>query len=991
MKTCTNFITCSLTIVFLLCCHFASFGQMDYSQYVNPFIGTGGHGHTYPGATVPFGMVQCSPDTRIDGSWDGCSGYHFSDSVVYGFSHTHLSGTGVSDYGDILVSPLTRAPQFIQEKDADILDKKSEEAKAGYYAVQLKKSKVKVEVTATERSGIQRYTFQNPEQAGLLVDMMHRDKVVEQKMWVVGSNTLEGYRISDAWARRQVVYFVMEFSEPIQWFEINNGSKKQNFTKVADGNDEDFRAEIIEGKVFLKFRASNTGLVVKTAISSVSIEGARKNLQQETSGKNFAGIQEEARQKWNKALSVITVSGAKDEALKIFYTALYHCLIVPNIYSDVDGSFRGMDDKIYNNPQRTRYTVFSLWDTFRAAHPLYNLIAPEQNKDFILSFLDQYKESGRLPVWELSSNETDCMIGYHSVSVITDALVKGTTFSAKEKEELLAAMQHSANRNNEGLQALRKQGFIGIENESESVSKTLEYAYDDWCIARFTEITQGYEKAKPWYKRALHYQELFNPQTNFMQPRFNGGWLPGFEPREVNNHYTEANAWQYSFFVPQDVHGLIALQGGRDKFIQKLDELFSASTATTGRTQSDITGLIGQYAHGNEPSHHMAYLYAMAGAPHKTQEKVRYIMDEFYKNEPDGLIGNEDCGQMSAWLVMSALGIYPVCPGSVEYIMGTPWFANASLQLGNGKTFTFLAPGISQKNFYPSATFLNGERIMRIYLNHEEILKGGELKLAMASQPQMNYQYQDKDLSQYRMPSMKYLRTPIIESLGVSFREKQKLSIRSEEGQNIVFRKITPIQISEWQDYSGEIDVNESMQIEALVHNGKGDSSYVVRANFVKRPNQYTINILSRYNPQYNAGGDEGLLDGIRGAKDWRKGYWQGFQGQNFEAIVDMGSLKKVSEMKAGFLQDQRSWILMPKKVEFWGSVDGKRFELISTANHSIKDNENETILKDFVYEGMPKEYRFIKVVAENYGTLPAWHPGAGGEAFIFIDEIMLR
>lgn len=847
-----------------------------------------------------------------------------------------------------------------------------------------------MEVTATERCGLQKYTFQNPAQAGIIIDLMHRDRVIEQSMTIKGNNRIEGYRISDAWARRQVVYFVMEFSEPFTSF-LEQGAAKENYPIVAEDKFSAFSAEIKAGKLYLQFKNNRNPIVIQTAISSVSVAGAALNLKKETTGKNFDSIREEARQKWNKSLSVIEVSGGNQQALKIFYTALYHCLIVPNIYSDVDGSFRGMDGKIYNNPERIRYTVFSLWDTFRAAHPLYNLIAPEKNKDFVLSFLDQYKEGGRLPVWELSSNETDCMIGYHSVSVIADAFAKGINFSSAEKQELLTAMMNSANRDNEGLNALRKQGFIAIENESESVSKTLEYAYDDWCIARFTELTQGKEKAMPWYKRSLHYRELFHPESKFMQARFNGGWLAGFEPREVNNHFTEANSWQYSFFVPHDVNGLIKMHGGKEKFIEKLDELFSTSSSTTGRTQSDITGLIGQYAHGNEPSHHMAYLYAMAGAPHKTQQKVRYIMDEFYKAEPDGLIGNEDCGQMSAWLVMSAMGIYSVCPGTTEYILGTPWFSNVTLHLNNGKVFHFLAPGISSKNIYPSSTHINGERSMRLFIDHEEIMKGGEIKFSMASEPQLNYTFTEKDLPVSRMPEFNYLRTPIIQSEGVSFKEKQAISLSAEKGNQIFYRKIVHEQPGVWEKYTGPFEITESMKLEAFTKNEKNDSSYVVNATFIKRPNNYTVQIKSKYNPQYNAGGDEGLLDGIRGAKDWRKGYWQGYQGQNFEAVVDMGALKKITQVKAGFLQDQRSWILFPKSVKFYGSADGKTFILLGTKSHQVKDNENETLIMDFEINQPEKELRYIKIEAENYGQLPQWHPGAGGEAFIFIDEVMLR
>ncbi|HEX7411530.1 MAG TPA: GH92 family glycosyl hydrolase, partial [Bacteroidales bacterium] len=546
-------------------------------DYVNPMIGTGGHGHTYPGAVVPFGMVQLSPDTRLDG-WDGCSGYHYSDSIIYGFSHTHLNGTGCSDYGDILLIPTTG--EVIMNNGANgkpgyssRFKHNSEHAEPGYYSVFLEKPGVIAELTATSRVGFHSYTFPESTQANIIIDLVHRDEVIASSLRIISNTEVEGMRRSKAWAEDQHVYFVARFSKPFS----TSGIAVDDIIKIGLKN-----ATGKHLKAYFQFKTSaGEKILVKVGISSVSTDGARKNLDSEVPGWDFAKVRAGARDIWNQALSRIKVSGGTDDQKTVFYTALYHTMINPVMASDVDGNYRGRDLKVHNAEGYNQYTVFSLWDTYRAYHPLMTIIDQKRTTDFIKTFLAQYDQGGLLPVWELSGNETNCMIGYHSVSVIADAYIKG--IRGFDAAKALEAMKKSANQDKLGLSYYRTIGFIPSEHEHESVSKSLEYAYDDWCIAQMAQSLGKMEDYKEFIKRGQNYKNVFDPQTGFMRARYNGGWYSPFTPGEVNFNYTEANSWQYSFACPQDIDGLITLQGGKDKLAAKLDALFTADTRTSGR------------------------------------------------------------------------------------------------------------------------------------------------------------------------------------------------------------------------------------------------------------------------------------------------------------------------------------------------------------------------------------------------------------------------
>ncbi|RTL09971.1 MAG: alpha-mannosidase [Flavobacteriaceae bacterium] len=914
----------------------ATFGfAQDYTKHVNPFIGTGGHGHTFPGATVPYGMVQLSPDTRIDGSWDGCGGYHYSDNVIYGFSHTHLNGTGVSDYGDIMLMPTMGEPSFDNKVYSSTFSHSNEKASAGFYAVKLDKHNIDVRLTTSTRVGFHEYTFNKSGQANIILDLRHRDKLLEGEIRFVDSKTIEVLRRSEAWARDQYVYARIEFNVPMM-----------NSKGIKNSNDLDIQTLALS---FSKQVKKGEKILVKVSLSPTSYEGAKLN-SSEIKHWDFDKVHKAAIALWNKELSKIEVTSDDKNKLAIFYTALYHTMMQPNIAQDLDGKYRGRDNQIHVAEGFDYYTVFSLWDTFRAAHPLYTLIDKKRTADYINTFIKQYEQGGRLPVWELASNETDCMIGYHSVSVIADAMAKG--IKGFDYEKAFEASKASAMRDVLGLDAYKKNGFISIDDEHESVSKTLEYAYDDWCIAQMAQILKKQEDYQYFMKRSQNWKNIFDWETGFMRPKKNGGWDKPFDPREVNNNFTEGNSWQYSFFVPQDIEGMIQAYGGEEKFEAKLDEMFNSESKTTGREQVDVTGLIGQYAHGNEPSHHMAYLYNYVGKPEKTNAKVKYILDNFYTNTPDGLIGNEDCGQMSAWYVLSSMGIYSVTPGIPKWEINEP-FLDAKVSIDGAK---------------PN------------YLH---------LPDARGILPQFGREDAENPSYQLIIP------VPVIQAESKAFKDNLKIELKSQNSNDVIFYS-TNDATSKLDDiifvkYTKPFVIDLTTNVFAYIERN-GQKSNTISATFFKKPNNYSITIKSVYNPQYHAGGPEGLLDGILGTENWRKGDWQGYQSQDFEAVVDLKEVKSVKEISARFLQDSRSWILMPTKVDYYISEDNVNFIHFGSVNNTLDPKlEENTILNFTSNETKGKTARYVKVIAKNFGKLPEWHQGAGGDAFIFIDEITIK
>jgi predicted alpha-1,2-mannosidase len=721
--------------------------------YVDPYIGTGGHGHTFPGATLPHGMVQLSPDTRLFG-WDACSGYYYDDTSIMGFSHTHLSGTGIGDYGDILFMPVVGEKPLIagtaenpDEGYRSRFSHEQESARPGYYQVLLQDDSINVELTATLRAGLQRYTYPKASDARLIVDMeptIHGHQHPVTQIRVVNDSTIAGMKYTVGWAKRHYVYFYAVFSSPFD-YKLYSGTEYQSDSTSVTVNT---------AKAVIRFKnlPVDGRVLAKVGISSVDEEGARLNVEAEIPNWNFEGVMKEANTAWNEALGKIDIETSDNDSRTVFYTSLYHAFIQPSLASDVDGRYRTMGHEIKQDASYTNYTVFSLWDTFRAAHPLYTIVTPEQNQAFIRSLLRKYDEGGILPKWELASNETGTMIGYHAVSVIADAMMKKQCdFDVKKALEAcirssvydtmgVTPMMDRQILNGKlmpvSIKYKNELGYIPCDKVGGSVSQGLEFAYNDWLIAQMMKEHNRKDLYDKYMELSRNYRNYFDPETKLMRGRLSdGSWITPFDPASVQrpSNYVEGNAWQWAWFVPQDVEGLMELVGGQKSFEAHLDTLFTTSSELTGdpNAAADVTGMIGQYAHGNEPSHHIPYLYNYAGAPRKTQALVDHILRTLYHNDPNGLSGNEDVGQMSAWYALSAMGFYSFCPGRPVYEIGRPMFDKVTIHLSNGKDFIIQAKNNSVENKYIRSMKLNGEKLAEPRFSHFDLMKGGELIFEM--------------------------------------------------------------------------------------------------------------------------------------------------------------------------------------------------------------------------------------------------------------------
>lgn len=716
----------------------------DPLAFALPAIGTGGHGHTYPGASVPFGMVQPSPDTRTDG-WDGCSGYHRSDTSILGFSQTHLSGTGIGDMLDVLLmptrGPLTLEPGTLEKPEGGYRSRFShgdESASPGYYAVRLADTGIRVELTATERVAVHRYTFPKAADAHVILDLAHmygEDGVIEAELHVLDDRTLTGGRRVDRWAKNRHVYFAARFSKPFAAFGLSVEGRIVPGLRDAQGKHLEAWVDYAT--------AEREAVIVRVGISPVSVEGALRNLEAEAPQPDFDALHAKARGAWTRTLSVIGIEGATDKQRRIFTTALYHAFLAPTLFSDVDGAYRGLDSEPHRATDFRYYSTFSLWDTYRAAHPLYCLVARPRVRDMVRTLVTMARENpdGTLPIWPLANDETHCMIGYHSASVIAEAWAKGIRdFDLAEAFGLMKRQAEKADYR--GLGDYARLGYVASDREAESVAKTGEYSYDDWAIAQVARALGRSEDVERFLERAASYRKLLDPATGFARPRLADGGFPGpFDPARYGvstlwHDYTEGNAWQYGFAAQHDPEGYVLALGGRAAFERRLDALFTTPLDLgAAGLPPDVTGLIGQYAHGNEPSHHLAYLYAWAGAPWKTQERVRQVLETLYDDSPEGLVGNEDCGQMSAWYVMSALGLYPVNPAGAFYVLGSPLFPKASVDLGEGVRLVVRAANASAANRYVQSVTLGGRPLARAWVGHDELVAAGEIAFVMGPQP----------------------------------------------------------------------------------------------------------------------------------------------------------------------------------------------------------------------------------------------------------------
>ncbi len=711
------------------CSRIESTSETSVISYVDPFIGTGGKGKTYPGATVPFGMVQLSPDNGRNG-WDWISGYFYPDSVIAGFSHLHLSGTGAGDLYDISFMPVSG--RLNRARLDDINSKETvfsrfshgnESASPGYYKVYLDDYEVTVELTATPRTGLQRYRYERQDSKIRLNLGYTRnwDKVTDSYIKIVDQQTIEGFRMSTGWAKDQRVYFVSRFSKPF----THRLFSEDNFSNVDEIQGLNLMAE-------LDFDGEKE-ILIKTGVSSVSTENALLNLNAEQDDFDFEKIRKQAESMWEAQLGKVRVRTSEDNMVQ-FYTAMYHSMLAPTMYSDVNGEYKGADGKKHRVEDHVRYSTFSLWDTFRALHPWMTIVHPERVPDLIRSMLDFDAEYGQLPVWNMQGNETDMMIGYHSVPVIADAYLKGIT--GFDMEMAYDAMKRSALQDNFGIDDYKKLGYVPYDKQSWNVSLTQEYAFDDWAISQVAKFMGKQGDHDHFQSRAMNYRNHFDPETGFFRAKSSTGQFKvPFDPLSYHpEDYCEANAWQYYWYAPHDVKGLIELTGGPMAFEQKLDDMFVTEQASD-QLPDWISGYIGQYVHGNEPGHHVPYLYQFVNAPDKSQRLIRQIMDELYTTQPDGLCGNEDCGQMSAWYLFSALGFYPVNPVGGEYILGSPEVGEAIISLGDGKEFKIIAGNQSNENVFVRSVKLNGRELQRIFITHEEIMKGGVLEFEMSNTP----------------------------------------------------------------------------------------------------------------------------------------------------------------------------------------------------------------------------------------------------------------
>ena len=930
-------------IFLLVVIFFAACGEKSLTSYVNPFVGTDGHGHTFPGSIVPFGQIQPSPDTRLEG-WDGCSGYHYSDDTIFGFSHTHLSGTGCEDYGDVLLMPSrvsdTREDAtFCNGLPCDLNDREdykshfshaNEEARAGYYKVLLEKTNTIVELTADRRVAYHRYSYDGEINNVFIIDLNHRDVLLDGSInYDPKDGIIVGHRHSSAWNPDQHLYFAIRGN-----VDLSNILFKEDHSYAI--------VYLPEGVKTLE---------LEVAISGVDIEGAIKNLNA-AEYKTFDEARKGADSTWEAALGKLKVEGGTDEQKTCFYTALYHCMTSPYLWSDADGRYRGTDNQIHKADEgREVYTVFSLWDTYRALHPLLTQIEPERTVDFVYTAMKNFEQGGELPMWELASHETHCMIGYHAVPMMLEAYIHlaepDGTLAGYTPKELLEAMVATSNRTPE-QRAYAAQGYLSSEIDNESVSKTLEYAYDDWCIAQMAEIAGDTATARTYWIRSQSWQNIIDT-NGFAHPKRNGGWVTPFDPTEVNNHFTEANSWQYSTYVPHDIEAWVSHIGGKDKAVAFLDSLFEGHNAMSGRDQADVTGLIGMYAHGNEPSHHAAWLYSLLGQPEKTEKYVHKILNELYTSQPDGLCGNEDCGQMSAWYVLASLGRYEVCPGDGGWVETKPIFTLES------SPFSTPHPPLS------SIICPDSLRITPCPVFDDWRMQMGEEKIGEA---RVNT---DKEVCFFSPYDKSGKLFPVYNCLD---------SVRNRS----MFVIIEGVK---------EADVTFAAQIDGLL------MSQPVTQHLVRTSTDKHVTYLTQPAPQYTENGPEGMVDNIYGNANYRIGGWQGWQG-DMVAVVELDKKQKICVVGLNCLENMRSWIFFPKSVKVEYSLDGENWkpygEVQNTTFKPVHSRQEESVTHFFgVIKINPVLVKYIKVTATNFGALPDWHVSAGHQAWIFADEIIIK
>ena len=979
----------------------------DLTHYVDPMIGTDAHGHTFPGATTPFGMVQLSPSNGFK-SWDWCSGYHYSDSIIKGFAHNHISGPGLSGLGDILIMP-TMGKKTTKAGSDELVDQSyrsrfshdSEHPRAGYYNVTLKDYAIDVELTATTRAGFHRYTFNKAGEADIVIDPTHglMEKTVESSIEVVSETKIRGFkRISHGPDKSRRMYFLAEFSKPFTSVTVTNNDQPIG--------ERSLTAATVKGYATFNVEAKET-IEVTVTLSPVDHDGTQKNYEAEVKGKDFDQALAEATDKWNAVLNKITIGENEPDAKKrTFYTAIYHGFIAPNIISDVDGRYV-VEGKQYQS-KGPQYSNYSTWDTYRALHPLHNIIEQEETAKIVNSMISRDTQSGTgQPVWELFGYDNACMIGYTTASVIGDAVLKGVT--GIDEEAAFQSMynaafdltKHSAVYDVSGLADYINYGYVTAETGS-SVSKTTEYNYHDYVIARVAEKLGKTKEAQEFYDRSTGYRATYNPQNGYLYPVFSDGRMRDLDLNDWDNlipNYVSGNIWAYSAYTPHDMKGVIQLHGGRGNYAKWLDKVFADTTQLGGAQHVDISGFIGKYGHGDEPGHQMPYLYNYVGQPWKGQKHINEVVTTMYSDQPNGMINNEDLGQMSAWYIFSTLGFYPVAPSSLEYQLGTPYHESASIHMENGKTFTVKAVNLSDANFYVQSVKLNGEAYDKNFITHDVIMAGGTLEFTMGSEPNKKWGTKAENTSIGIIPDedakimVKATASPVDANPAYFFATSHRTELTSKDGDAKIYYTLDGSEpTKESMLYTAPFEIAQNAILKAVaIKEGLNPSRVfakpLFKSIFPKLRSGYPNIVMNSWSsPSYGKEDGSMLFDEITGSKSYGDAKWTGMK-DNFDIDLDLGTDVGIEKVSIGVLTDVGSWIFPAKSIQVYGGMSKSNMQLIG---------EKEVIpVKDFpkqvnrhVFELKKGNYRYLRIKIDAFESAPDWHGAAGQKVWLFVDEI---